>query len=207
MTKIYLTRHGQTEWNVEGRMQGTQDSALTSLGVKQAEWLGSSLQSEPMDLIISSSSGRAVKTAELIRGTRNIPLETNDRLKEINLGEWEGRLQSQIQKFFPYEYKHFWEEPHLYESTEGEDFAEVIERAGRELEQLALDNEGKTILVVTHAVVLKCLMAYFEEKPVRDVWSGAYMHSTSLSLVERAAGEWKVHFQGDTAHHEASSSP
>ncbi|MFQ3546673.1 histidine phosphatase family protein [Halobacillus rhizosphaerae] len=205
MTKIYLTRHGQTKWNLEGRMQGRKNSDLTPLGEEQAKWLGQSLQTVPLDVIITSSSGRAVQTAEWIRGDRTIPLKKTDQLQEIHLGEWEGKNQSQIEKSQPLEYKNFWEQPETFAAEAGEDFTQVIERTSQEVETLARTYEGKTLLLVTHAVVLKCLMTYFEKKSVKDVWSGAFMHSTALSLVEKQGDDWKVHFQGDISHHQNSS--
>jgi phosphohistidine phosphatase SixA len=84
-TNIYLVRHGQTEWNVEHRMQGHQDSPLTELGLTQAHWLGDAFEDKPLDLIYSSSSYRAFRTAELIRKDKVIDIIKHDDFKEMNL--------------------------------------------------------------------------------------------------------------------------
>ncbi|EQB85893.1 hypothetical protein M918_16965 [Clostridium sp. BL8] len=74
MTRLYITRHGETLWNTEGRMQGWNDSPLTDLGIKQAEWLRDRIQDEKIDAIYSSPSNRAFKTAEIVRGGREIEI-------------------------------------------------------------------------------------------------------------------------------------
>lgn len=85
-TTVYLTRHGQTEWNVQQRMQGHQDSPLTPLGVQQAEWLGKGLREVPLDAVYASSSPRTLRTAEIILGERGIPVTACDEFKELCMG-------------------------------------------------------------------------------------------------------------------------
>jgi len=113
MAKIYITRHGETEWNIEGRLQGRKDSRLTALGEKQAEWFEKRLNKVQIDIIISSSSGRALRTAEIIRGKRNIDIVPNDNLREIYLGQWEGLFHAEIKEDWPEEQRNFWKYPHL----------------------------------------------------------------------------------------------
>ncbi|ARI75550.1 histidine phosphatase family protein [Halobacillus mangrovi] len=201
MTTIYVTRHGQTKWNLEGRMQGRQDSPLTPLGEKQARWLGARLKEVTLSSIHTSSSGRTKQTAEQIRGERELPIIENHSWKEIDLGPWEGRLKNEVEKEDPDRFHHFWNKPASYLPDDGETYQDVIQRAGNELEKLALSQEGKSILLVTHAVVLKALLAYVSEKSLEDFWSGAYMHSTSLTILEKENGRWKVKLEGDTTHY------
>lgn len=95
MTKVYLTRHGETEWNEKGIMQGWGDSPLTELGKNQAKWLGERIRDLHIDVIYASPIGRAFNTAEIIRGDREIPLIAYDGLKEIKIGGWEGLNQEE----------------------------------------------------------------------------------------------------------------
>ncbi|WP_432409555.1 histidine phosphatase family protein [Wukongibacter sp. M2B1] len=201
MTKLYMTRHGQTKWNSEGRMQGQKDSKLTELGEEQAKWLGERLNDIDLDIIISSSSERAFRTAEMIRGERNIEIITNDNLKEMNFGEWQGQLHEEIKAIWPEEYKNFWEFPHLYTPSEGESFLELIERVSDEVEKIISKYEGKNILLVAHGIVLKGLIAYFENKDLKDFWKGAFMHSTCLNIVEIKNSSRKIVLQGDISHY------
>lgn len=202
MTKLYITRHGQTEWNLEGRMQGQKDSQLTELGEKQANWLGERLNELEIDVIISSSSGRAFRTAEIIRGDRDIEILSNDNFKEMHIGEWEGQLHSEIEKNSPDEQRNFWNSPHLYEPSGGETFSQVLERVSNEIEKVISEYEGKSILLVTHAIALKSLIAHFEKKDIKDLWSGEFMHSTCLNIVEINKDSRKFILQGDTSHYQ-----
>lgn len=203
MTRLYMTRHGETQWNIERRMQGRKDSPLTSLGISQAERLGERLKDTALDLIITSSSGRAVRTAELIRGDRPIEIVPDDLLREIDLGEWEGRLDSEIKESDPEQHRNFWQFPHLYKpSGDGETFAEVRERVSREVERIADRYQGQEILIVTHAVVLKSLIAYFDRIDPKDLWSGSFMKATSLSIVEFDGEARHLVLRGDTSHYQ-----
>lgn len=201
MTKLYITRHGQTEWNLEGRIQGQKDSNLTELGEKQATWLGERLKDTEIDVIISSSNGRAMRTAELIRGNRDIEILTNDNLMEMNIGDWEGQLHLEIEQHSPDEQKNFWNFPHLYKPNGGETFEQVFNRVSNEIEKVILEHEGKNMLIVTHAIVLKSLITYFENKEIKDLWTGKFMHSTCLNIVEIKNDSREFILQGDTSHY------
>lgn len=201
MTKLLITRHGETEWNLEGRMQGQKDSKLTELGKRQARWLGERLNEEKIDIIISSSSGRAIATSQLIRGDRDIEIISNDNLREIDLGEWEGMLHKEIEKLWEEERRNFWNFPHLYQPVGGETFSKFLDRVSGEVEQIISKYEGKNILIVAHAVVLKALITYFENKDLEDLWSGEFMHSTCLNILEIKNDRRKFLLKGDISHY------
>lgn len=202
MTKLFITRHGQTKWNLEGRIQGHKDSNLTELGEKQAKWLGERLKDEDIDLIVSSASGRALRTAELVRGDRAIDILQSDKLMEMHVGEWEGQLHSEVELHSPEEQKNLWNHPHLYKSSGGESFYQVMERVKDEIELILAEHKGKKILIVTHAIALKAILAYFENKEIKDFWSGAFMHSTCLSIIEVIEDRREIMLQGDIAHYQ-----
>lgn len=201
MTKLYLTRHGETEWNLEGRIQGQKDSSLTKLGKNQAMWLGNRLNEINIDMIISSSSGRAVSTAEIIRGDRDIEIVHNDNLREINIGEWEGMLHSEIEYYYREEQYNFWNFPHLYKPIGGETFLQVLTRVSKEVEEIISKYQGNNILIVTHAIVLKALFTYFENKELKDLWRGAFMKSTCLNIIEVEEDKRDIILQGDISHY------
>ncbi|SDE43830.1 probable phosphoglycerate mutase [Paenibacillus sp. UNCCL117] len=199
-TTIYLVRHGQTEWNVHHRMQGHQDSPLTELGIRQAEWLSEAIFNEAIDVIYSSSSPRAQKTAEIIRNTRNIRMFESDDLREINLGIWEGKTQSEVKELFPEEFRNFWEDPGKFWVEGSETFEEVATRSIGACKRIAETHAGKTILIVTHTVVVKLLMAYFENRPLKDIWNPPYIHPACLSKVVLHNDEMEIMMHGDTTH-------
>ncbi|MFD1674892.1 histidine phosphatase family protein [Alicyclobacillus fodiniaquatilis] len=201
ITNLYITRHGQTEWNVQGRLQGHLDSPLTELGVIQAEQLADSLVNVEFDVIYSSPSLRTVRTAEMIRGERPIDITIEDKLREINMGSWEGMELAEVKLQYPREHEAYWNTPDLYvPSNGGETFEAVSQRAVSCIEKIIRDNENKTIMLVTHTVTLKSIMNYFEKRPLKELWNPPYVHPTSLSHVMIEDGIVTIEKYGDMAH-------
>jgi broad specificity phosphatase PhoE len=201
MTRLYIIRHGETYWNTEKRMQGHLDSELTETGKRQARLLSEALADIEFDAIYSSSSGRTMETARIIAGKRSTPIIPLDSLKEINLGEWEGRVFTDVEKRYPEQYKNFWENPHLYIPAGGEEFSDVKNRAADTLLELVNRHEGGNIMLVTHTVTLKTIMTIIENKELKDLWSGAFIHPASLSMIEYDNGGWNALKWGDVSHY------
>ncbi|MBO9608669.1 MAG: histidine phosphatase family protein [Paenibacillaceae bacterium] len=200
-TNIFLVRHGETVWNVEHRMQGHQDSALTVLGVQQALWLGERLRDEPLHAVYSSSSDRAFRTAELITQHKEVKINPSDELKEISLGTWEGKTQSFLKNHFPDQFENFWGDPETYISDGGETFKEVEQRAIKKLSEILRSHDGENVLLVTHTVVVKLLMAYFEKRLLKDLWQPPYIHPVSLCHIQITNGNPCILLYGDTGHY------
>lgn len=200
-TSLYMTRHGQTLWNEVGKMQGQLNSELTELGKQQAIWLGERLNDVDIEIIISSSSKRAVDTAELIRGSRDIKIVKKEGLREMHLGSWQGMYFQDIKENYPKAYDDFWHHPHKYEPVDGESFEQLNQRVVNEVESIIKKYEDKNILIVTHGVVLRALITYFEHKALKEFWQGIHMDSTCLNLLEINGEERKFLYQGDVSHH------
>ena len=102
MVTVYLTRHGQTVWNLDKRLQGSGNSELTDHGIEQAEQLKKRVDSIQLDTIYTSPLERARKTANIIRGNRNIEIIEVDAFKEISFGEYEGHTEEELLKICVY---------------------------------------------------------------------------------------------------------
>ncbi|WP_274365304.1 histidine phosphatase family protein [Paenibacillus thermotolerans] len=201
-TTVYLTRHGETVWNREKRLQGHKDSPLTNLGRWQARWLGEALEHVEFGAVYSSSSNRAMETAGLIAGRRSIRIVPSDELREINMGSWEGRIGSELETEFKDNYFSFWNTPHVYEPVYGgESFYELERRVIPYLHSIIEQHAGDTVLIVTHAAVLKTMMSYFERRPLQKLWDPPLLHSTALCKVEIEDGVAEVKIYGDTSHY------
>ncbi|GGO06518.1 histidine phosphatase family protein [Saccharibacillus kuerlensis] len=202
VTTLYLTRHGQTLWNQEGRLQGRMDSPLTEKGELHARWLAESLADKPLDVIYSSSSPRAVRTAEILRGGRMIEIRTDDELREIHLGGWEGQRADEIRAAEPDAYDTFWSRPHLYEPADnGESFVQLGNRVVPAIERILNENHGRSVLVVTHAASLNLLMTAFRQRPISEIWQPPVLESTSLCKIVYDADGMRVELHGDTSHY------
>jgi len=200
MTTIYLTRHGETEWNLAHRFQGQLDSPLTEKGRLQASWLGERLEEVTFSAIYSSSSNRALDTAKIVRGQRQMTIETRPDLREIMLGKWEGRIIQGIEEDDTENYNYFWKKPHLYQPEVGETFEDVINRSYKVLEEIKEKHEGN-VLVVSHGIVLKSILCAIEKKPIRELWKGPFMVQTSLTILESTDQGFDIIKAGDTSHH------
>ena len=200
MLRLYITRHGETEWNIEKRMQGWKDSSLTPKGVKNAIALGNRLKDVDFNCIYSSSSQRAIHTAELIRGERDILLIPDDNLREINLGVWEGKTSAEVERLDQQGHKAFWETPHLYISKSGESYFQVRDRIEAVLNRIVKEHMDGNVLIVTHAIIVKTIMSLFKALPVEKLWEQPFIHGTGLCIVEVNYNNATVILEGDMSH-------
>lgn len=205
MLTLYITRHGQTEWNTQSRMQGWADSPLTVTGVEAARQLGKRLQDVPLDAVYSSTSGRTIHTAQLILGERTTPLIQKEDLREINVGEWQGMLSTDIEKDYADQVKTYYEHPSQFEPTSGESFHELKERVLGAVEDIAAAHPNGHVLIVTHGVVKKCLINHFSGAQLDSLWEPPFIHGTSLTMLEIDTDRRELTMIGDMSHAEEAT--
>lgn len=198
--RIYITRHGETQWNMEGRMQGWMNSDLTEKGIENAKRLGESLKDVNFGCIYSSPLGRAFDTAKHIRENKKTEIVLEDNLKEMGFGLWEGMEHSKIEELYSEERFNFWNKPHLYKPIDGESFQELFNRVGEIFNSIIMENSYENILIVSHAVVIKAIYAIVKKIPLEDFWSPPFMYDTCLTLLETSEDGIKVVLEGDTSH-------
>nr|WP_290441094.1 histidine phosphatase family protein [Clostridium algidicarnis] len=197
---IYIARHGETKWNIEGRMQGFKNSDLTQRGINDARSLGESLKDIDFDCIYSSPLGRALDTAKYIRQDDNIKIILDDSLKELNLGLWEGMTHEEIKEKYPLQYNNFREHPESFESQGGESFLELIKRVEKGLNNIIKDENHENILIVTHTCVIKAISIIVKGNDVKDFWNLPFINNTSLTILEVINKEIKVLLEADVSH-------
>jgi len=200
LLRLYVTRHGETIWNTQKRLQGWKDSDLTERGVKNALALGNRLSEVNFHTIYSSPSNRTMETARLIRGERKQHIIEDNNLREIHLGEWEGQTHEEIKEANPKGYGEFWEKPHLYSTASGENFYQLSSRVLNFLNRIQMEHNEGNILIVTHTVFIKALLAHCKNLPVGKLWNPPFIHDTSLSIIELRDGKRKVILEGDDSH-------
>lgn len=199
--KIYLIRHGQTQWNIERRLQGTCDSPLTKKGIKDAKLLGDRLREIDIDIIYSSLSPRAMNTSKIIKGKRNIEIVAEQALKEMNVGSWQGRTWDDIKRSSPQEYHNYWNAPHLYAGINGgENFYQTQNRAVALIDNIIHERKYKNILLVSHGVTVQSIIAHYQNKAIDKLWELPLVQGTSLSLIEVDDGKIKIPYLGDISH-------
>jgi probable phosphoglycerate mutase len=199
---IYLTRHGETQWNKENRLQGWKDSELTESGIRNAIALGKRLYQTNFHAIYSSSSGRAFQTAKLICSDRAIPILLDNNLKEINFGEWEGKIQQEIEQDYQQEFFNFWNAPHLYnqEPHSGESLRDLKQRVEQAMKKIIAAHSDGNVLIVTHGVAIRALLSFFNDIPAEKWWESPFILGTSLTIVTWDGKTFQVEMFGDTSH-------
>ncbi len=202
MLEIYLTRHGETQWNTIRRMQGQNNSPLTELGTRQAKWLARRLKGKKFSYVYTSPLGRAKETAVILNDVLGAKLVEDDRLMEIALGDWEGRLVSEVEQTFPKEHEQFWHNPLEFGMDDKEDFFQVRERAADFFESLIKQHGEGKILVVAHAIILKGMMNYIRGNGVGEFWTGRHILPTSLSKINVQDHRYSIIYEGEVSHHQ-----
>lgn len=198
---LYLIRHGETKWNVEGLMQGRKDSQLTLKGIRDTKKLADQLKDIEFQLFISSPLQRALTTTKILAEDRDINIVTDDDLLEMDFGLWEGMSHKEIKKKFPSQSNYFWNYPHLYNPLKGETFFDVKRRVMSFLNRVCVSYpNGGNILIVSHAIVIKIIMTYFSELPLEKLWENQHIKGTSLSLIEINKKKNSIILYGDCSH-------
>lgn len=200
MSKIYLIRHGETEWNREQRTQGrSNDIELAEEGIVQAERLSERLRNEKIDLFFSSGLKRAHKTASIIADLHNSPVEILNEFGEINFGCFEGLRFSEIKEKYGEVLSVWRESPHLAKIPYGETIIELKERALNKLFEIIKDNEDKNILIVSHGITIKVLVAALMGIDLGNIHK-IRQDNTGLNIFEYKNGEFYLNLLNDTSH-------
>ncbi|WP_426350762.1 histidine phosphatase family protein [Alloiococcus sp. CFN-8] len=200
MTTIYITRHGETRFNIEKRFQGWIDSELTETGIANARALGERLLDIDIHRIYSSPLKRAKDTAEIIRGSRPIELIDEDGLKEMYFGKWEGLTYSSAEERSGIKVSTFFKNLPSYTAEDGEAFQDFSDRIANTFKKILSANEGKTILIVTHALPVKLLIALTSNMGAENIGQVPYVHQASLTEIHYEMGEYKPILIGDISH-------
>ncbi len=163
--RILITRHGQTDWNLQKKVQGRADISLNENGKNEAKEIHNKLKDENIDLIISSPLDRAKETSELIRGDRDIPIILDERIIERSFGINEGKNKKD------FEFYDFWDYEKNIEIEGAEKIQDFFDRIYKFLDEIKEKYKDKNILLVSHAgvsIVLRCYLNGIERKDARD---------------------------------------
>lgn len=199
--RVYLTRHGLTEWNVEKRMHGHKNANLTDEGIEGAKKLGKRLGNIEFDCIYSSPLPRALDTAKYIRGDKDTEIVISDFLKEINFGKWEGMLELDAEKDNPEEFYNLWNKPESFEPVEGgEKIEEVIDRVKTWFFNILQGSQDENILIVTHGVVKRAFYTFLQNKKVENFWDDPHISNTSLTVIDINGENIEFILEADVSH-------
>ncbi len=200
MTEVYLIRHTQAEGNCYRMMQGFWDGAVTSLGFQEIAALGKRFSDIHVDAVYSSDLTRAVETAEGIARPRHLPVYTDSRLRELNMGPWEMQFFGNLSYHFPEKIDLFLHDPGSWKVDGAETLYDVIDRAYPALCEIAERHDDETIAVVSHGMTIRCLLT----RILGTGFSGANLlpihKNTAISKLIYKNGVFSVEYMNDAAH-------
>ncbi len=198
-TTLVLIRHGETEWNREGRIQGHLDSALTPEGIAQAQACAQRLQSESFDHVFASDLERVRQTANILTAAMNLPIHHEPALRERCYGIGEGRTFAELDAMHPTMYASLRSTDPDFTVEGGESRRQFHARITGIMRQIAGQHAGKRILVVTHGGVLAVIYRWLSKLPI------ATSHKVEIPNVayNRVAvndDEWSLEVWADSSH-------
>lgn len=198
-TQLIVVRHGETQWNLEGRRQGHLDSPLTARGIAQAESLARRLKNYSFNGLYSSDLGRAYRTAEIISRATGHRINVDERLRERNLGIFQGLTGEEFRQAHPDAYQTLRARGPDYVIPGGESMRQQVERNIRCLEEIAGRHLGETVVVVTHGGVLSGLFRHTLAIPLEAPPRFQFTNG-SLNIFTYQEGSWMLRTWGDSGH-------
>jgi uncharacterized phosphatase len=187
-TTICLVRHGETDWNASGRLQGRENVSMNSAGREQVRLAGAYLKQTPWDVLVSSPLARARESAEIVAaaiGTTTIRFE--DALMEIDVGESSGLLRSEVASRWP------------DGNVPGRESLEALAfRATRAIQSLADEYANRRVLAITHGAFIR---AFFDDISNGEYGGdGALLANACVGIVHYRQGQWDVESYNSVAY-------
>lgn len=200
--RLYIIRHGETQWNVLKRFQGHSDIPLNDEGRRLARITAEALSDVPFSRIYTSPLKRALETAEIIKGGRDIPIIEDRRIIEISFGEYEGLCCDKENYNIPDpEFMKFFDKPQEYKPPKGAETIEALrERTADFFEELVhnKDMEKETILISTHGAALRGILSHINNLGIEDFWRGGVHKNCAVTIVDAENGKASIVAEGKT---------
>jgi 2,3-bisphosphoglycerate-dependent phosphoglycerate mutase len=198
-TRIILVRHGETDWNATGRIQGHNDTPLNVAGRQQARRAAQRLACEPVRALYSSDLARACETATIIGQPLGLTVVTSPRLRERQYGAWEGLTAAEIQARYPEQYAEWRARSTDFAPPQGETRIQLLTRALAELQTIARRHVREVVVVVTHGGLCYVLINHILGSVDGDRREFTFGNA-SIHTLEVTEDRWSVISMNETAH-------
>lgn len=179
--KLYIIRHGQTDWNIARKIQGRQDIPLNERGHFQAQCLGKAMENRPITAVFSSPQIRAMETAIAVASPAGVPVIPVKDLMEINYGVWEGKTEEELLRDDRALYEAWWSHPAETAPPEGESINQVNERCRQAWKEIKPQLTGDAAIVAHGG-----LLAHFMEQLLgsESIAASTVAHNASITTIE-----------------------
>ena len=200
MTEIYLIRHAQAEGNLYRMMQGHWDGDLTELGLKQAEELGHRFENIHIDAVYSSDLRRTRLTIEPVCRRHRLALNTDKRLREINVGPWETGFFADISYETPELMRKFIADQESWYLEGAETYMQVQKRAFEALCELAAAHDGQSIAIASHGITIRCILSKISGISINDGVKLPVFGNTAVTRLFYDKGSFTIDYMNDSSH-------
>jgi alpha-ribazole phosphatase len=190
MTRVYLVRHGETDYNKKSCYYGWTDCSLAQEGIEQSEALRSVFENIQYDVMLSSDLRRAVETANIINCC-NRELLIDKRLRELNFGQWEGKSYQEVSTEHTEDWNLWVEDYENAAPTDGESFANMYNRISEFMDEARNLYKDKSMVIVSHNGSLRIIAAYLLGLTMDKTWCFNFEHG-KYSLLEVNEGHCSI---------------
>lgn len=206
MVTLYLIRHCEARGNIDREFQGRFDSDISENGRRQLDALANRFRDIPLEGIYSSPLRRARLTAEAVNRFHQLPIVFDDRLKEIDGGQWEQKPWAKLPELFPECSERWAKTPHTFEAPGGESMQTVYRRMKDALLDIAGANEGKTVAVASHGCAIRNALCWALTGDPEKLAEIPWCDNTAVSLLTFLDGKVHVEYYNDNSHLDKSIS-
>lgn len=201
MTKLILVRHGQSAGNLHRAFLGHTDLDLSELGYRQAEAVGVALAREHIDSIYASDLKRAYNTSLPTARAHGIEVIKRKELREVNAGNWENKLFTELIEQYPESYGNTWlNNIGMAHPDGGESVEELRLRVCAEIERIARANDGKTVAIFTHATPIRAFCATVHSLIGPRMHELAWVSNATITRVKFEDGKFTLTDYGNEEH-------
>lgn len=194
--EIYIVRHGETLWNRDKRLQGSTDIALSDYGRELAVETGQNLSHIQFDKVFSSPLQRAYETAGLILPGQKDEIITDDRIRELNFGIYEGKTMPELKSDPDGYFQYFFDAPEKYQApAQGESLTHLCERAADFLTEVIepLADTCSRIMIVAHGAINKAMMMHVKnERDLSRFWAGNLQRNCNVIILDYSRNKYKI---------------
>lgn len=194
MTEILLIRHGETDWNVDKRLQGHIDIGLNAAGQRQVLALGEALAAEGIDAVFASDLQRARDTAQAVAGTAGLTVQIDAGLRERCYGAFEGLRHTEIEARYPDAYRQWKAREPDFRYPAGERVAETMrefyERSVQAMQRVLASGRYRKVAIVTHGGVLECVHHWASQT--------SFVQPRTFDIFNASVN--RLHWDGERAH-------
>ena len=202
MTRIFLIRHAEAEGNIYRRAHGHYEGQITGRGFTQMEFLRKRFEAETIDAVYSSDLTRTRVTASALAEPRGLPIDTTERIREVNIGVWEDLPWGEIEHSDPEQFDYFNNDPARWNIPGGEDYANIRTRMCDFLKEIGQKHDGGrgAVAAFSHGFAIRAFTCEMLGYPSHETTKVPYCDNTAVALVQYDNGKLTLEYSGDNSH-------